>query len=206
LEQATGLPGIATGDAALPSKSAVNLPVSSPLGALGLAVGKLGSYNLNAQISALEDKNLVKLLSCPKLLVLDNQAATIGQGKEVPYKSTTDYYTSTQFKKVELSLEVTPHITSAKSISLEVHIKNDTISEYTIDNLPVIDTQHITTTLLLKDGETAVIGGVVQKERRKTARGVPYLSRVPLLGWLFKGKGDHDEEQELVIFLTPTVS
>jgi len=206
LDQATGLPGLLAGEAVLPSNSAVNVPVSSPLGALGVGVGKLGSYNLDLQISALEDRNLVKLLSCPKLLVLDNQAATIGQGKEVPYQSTTDYYTSTQFKKVELSLEVTPHITSVQSISLDIHIKNDTISEYTVDNLPVINTQHITTTLLLQDGETAVIGGVVQKERRKTNRGVPYLSRIPLLGWLFKGKVDHDEEEELVIFLTPNVS
>ena len=206
LEQATGLPAITNGDVTLPSNRAVNIPASSPAGAMGLAFGKLGSWNLDVQLSALEDLNQVKILSSPKLLVLDHEAATIGQGKEVPYQSTTDYYTSTEFKKVELSLEVTPHITSSKSISLNVNLKNDHISEYTVDNLPVINTQHITTTLLLENCETAVIGGILTKENRKEQTGVPYLSRIPILGWLFKGKMKDENHHELVIFLTPEIT
>jgi len=206
LENATGLPNVTKGDATLPSNQAVSIPTSNPLGAIGFAVGKVGRWNLDMQLSALEDNNRLKLLSSPKLLVLDNESATISQGKEVPYQSTTDYYTSTEFKVVELSLKVTPHITSTKSISMDVVLKNDTVSEFTVDNLPVINTQHITTTLLLGNGETAVIGGILQKENRNTKRGVPHLSRIPALGWLFKGKKKVDDELELVIFLTPEIT
>ena len=87
-----------------------------------------------------------------------------------------------------------------------MNLKNDHISEFTVDNLPVINTQHITTTLLLGNGETAVIGGIMTKEDRNTQRGVPLLSRIPALGWLFKSKAKDNRHHELVIFLTPDIS
>jgi len=207
LEQATGLPDITNGSVTLPSNRAVSVPTSkAPMGGIGFSVGRLGGWNLNMQLNALQENDDLKILSSPKLLVLDNESAIISQGKEVPYRSTTSYYTSTEFKKVELSLQVTPHITSAKSISLDVILKNDHLSEYTVDGQPIIDTQHITTTLLLENGETAVIGGILQKENRKVKDGVPFLSDIPGLGWLFKGKQNSKEKKELVIFLTPEIS
>jgi len=202
----TGLPPVSNGAVSFPSNNAVNLPVSNPAGAFGFSVGKIGGYNRNVVLSALEDKDDLHILSSPRLLVLDNEPAVISQGKDVPYRSTTSYYTSTEFKKVELSLQVTPHITSSKSISLDVLIKNDHLSDYSVDGQPIIDTQHITTTLLLGNGETAVIGGILQKEDRKGATGVPFLSKIPGLGWLFKGTSKSSEKRELVIFLTPEIS
>ncbi|MEW6443850.1 MAG: type IV pilus secretin PilQ [bacterium] len=207
LDEPTGLPDLTKGDLTLPSTQAVNVPTAaSPLGGLGFAVGKIGSYNLDVQLAALEDDRRIQILSSPKLLVLDNQSATISQGQEVPYKSTTTYYTSTEFKSVELSLEVKPHITSSKSISLEVTLKNDTLAEFTVDGQPVVNKQHVTTTLLLEDGETAAIGGILQTQNRETKSGVPFLSRIPVLGWAFKGRGSENQQRELMIFLTPGIT
>jgi type IV pilus assembly protein PilQ len=207
LQQATGLPDLNYGNVTVPSQNVVSIPTSKPpMGGFGFTVGKLGGYNLNMKLTALEENNDLKILSNPKLLVLDNESAVISEGKEVPYLSTTSYYTSTEFKKVELSLQVTPHITSAKSISLDVQLKNDHLSEYTVDGQPIIDTQHIHTTLLLENGETAVIGGIMQKENRKVNNGVPFLSKIPGLGWLFKGSQKSLDKRELVIFLTPEIS
>jgi type IV pilus assembly protein PilQ len=141
--------------------AAINLPVSAATSALTFGISKLNSFAFNLRLSALEQKNLVKTLSNPRVMVLDNHKAKIGQGKEIPYKSADVDNPDTEFKEAELSLEVMPHVTKNGEITLELEINNDSQGENTEQGEPIINTQNVNTTLLIKDGETAVIGGIV---------------------------------------------
>ena len=190
----------------VPSEYVVNLPtVSSPAGGLGLIFGKWGFYNLSVKLTALKSKNLAKVISSPKVLALNNEKASIGQGVEVPYKSISDSGTDTEFKDAKLKLEVTPHITSNGMISLEINLTKDSIGQIAVNGEPTINTQEINTKLLLKNGETAVIGGIVENTESKGETKVPFFGDLPLLGAFFKNKINKDTKGELLIFITPQI-
>ncbi len=190
----------------VPSEYVVNLPtVSSPAGGLGLIFGKWGFYNLSVKLTALKSRNLAKVISSPKVLALNNEKASIGQGVEVPYKSISDSGTDTEFKDAKLKLEVTPHITSNGMISLEINLTKDSIGQIAVNGEPTINTQEINTKLLLKNGETAVIGGIVENTESKGETKVPFFGDLPLLGAFFKNKINKDTKGELLIFITPQI-
>ena len=184
---------------------AVNLPTPAATSALTFGISKLNSFAFNIRLSALEQKNLVKTLSNPRVMVLDNHKAKIGQGKEIPYKSADVDNPDTEFKEAELSLEVVPHVTKNGEITLELEISNDSQGENTEQGEPIINTQNVTTTLLIKDGETAVIGGIVLDNTIKQNDGVPGVSHIPLFGKLFQHDVNNVERGELVVFITPTI-
>ncbi len=203
----TGQPGITPGDGSptVTNNYVVNLPASGATSGLGMIFGKVGIFNLNLRLSALKNKHLANILSTPKILALDNHQARIGQGMEIPYQTTSDEGTTTEFKKAELSLEVTPHITNNDNVSIDVQITKDSIGVMTTDG-PAINTQQIQTTLLLYNGETAVIGGIIEKNKTNDQGEVPGFSQIPLVGnALFKHKYNKNEQTELLIFITPTV-
>ncbi len=195
----------------------VNLPAAveglGSIPAIGLNVGKwLGdSASLDLRLSAGELLGLIKTLAAPKITTLDKQQAKIEQGESIPFQTTSLQGTQTTFVDANLALEVTPQITSrdpnerAKNILLKVKVTRNSVGERSNPAGPSIDKKEASTQVLVRDGETMVIGGIFLDEQRNTVGGVPYLSRIPVLGWLFKNKSENVSKQELLIFLTPTI-
>ena len=189
----------------LPSEYIVNVPtLQAPTGGVNLIFGRWGYYNLAIKLSALKSKNLAKEISSPKVIALDNEKAIIAQGQEIPYKTVSDQGTKTEFKEAKLKLEVTPHITSNNMISLEIKLSKDSMGEQTTDG-PAINTQEVNTKLLLQDGETAVIGGILSKSTVKGESSVPFFSDLPFLGNFFKNNINSNIRGELLIFITPRI-
>lgn len=187
------------------SDYAVNIPtISSPVGGLGLIFGKWGYYNLAVKLTALKSKNLAKEISSPKVLALDNEKASIGEGVEIPYKTVSEGGTETQFKDAKLKLEVTPHISSNSMIALDIGLNKDSPGQMT-DAGPTINSQEITTKLLVKDGETAVIGGILGNTASKGESKVPFFGDLPMLGAFFKNDINSESTGELLIFITPKI-
>ncbi len=202
----TGLPPVTDGGGipAIPSSYAVNLPATAITSGIGLIFGKIDKYNLNLKLSAMQGQGIANILSSPKVLALNQHAARIGQGQEIPYQTTSQDGTTTEFKKAELSLEVTPTITNNGMVSMEVVVSKDSKGENTPDG-PAINTQTITTSLLLKDGETAVVGGIIESNKTKLNQDVPVLGKIPMLGWLFRHNYKDSDQSELMIFITPRI-
>ena len=171
-----------------------------------LMVGYLrNNLNLNLELQALEQDNLVRVLSSPRILVLDGKEAEIKQGKEVAYVTQTDSSINTSFREASLSLKVTPRILKNRYIVLDVAVTNDSVSTASSGGQPTIDTQEISSTLFLEDNQTVVIGGILLENKDKIKQRVPLLGTIPVLGNLFKSKDDSKKRYELQVFITPTI-
>jgi len=186
----------------------VNLPAAvddSAGGALGFSLASItNSFQLDAQLSALEKRNHARILSSPRVATLSNQEARINQGQEVPYQTTSDEGTKTEFKEAVLALSVTPQITFDRSIIMSILVTNDTpIRDPTVGF--IIGTKEARTTVLVRDGDTAVIGGIYTNNDAESLGGVPYLMDIPVAGSLFKKKGETNKRTELIIFITPRI-
>lgn len=162
------------------------------------------TFILDAKLTALESKGTGKIVSSPKILTLDNKKATIKQGVEIPYQTVDDGDVNVEFKKVELKLEVTPHVTADDRIALQVLIDKNDVGSIT-DGVPGLNTKGVETELIMNDGETIVIGGIIKSNKTFNESGFPVLSKIPVLGWLFKNRTRTEEKQELLVFLTPRV-
>ncbi len=189
----------------VPSEYIVNIPpVQAPTSSVDLIFGKWGYFNLAIKLSALKTKNLAKEISSPKVIALDNEKAVIEQGPEIPYKTVSESGTKTEFRKAKLTLEVTPHISFNNMISLDISVSKDSIGDVTPDGL-AINTQKVNTKILLRDGETAVIGGILSKYELKGQSSVPFFSDIPIVGNLFKNDVTNNRRGELLIFITPRI-
>jgi type IV pilus assembly protein PilQ len=192
-----------------PTRYNVNLPVSSPAGSI--AFGILGSdYLLDLELSAAQTETRADIISSPSVTTANQKQAKILQGTEIPYQeSASSGATSIQFKDAVLSLEVTPQITPDNRIALDLDVKKDTVGSIVVAsggvNVPSIDTQEITTQVLVSDGQTVVLGGILQTEHRIDETKVPYLGDVPILGNLFKTTTKTNDKDELLIFVTPKI-
>ncbi len=187
---------------------ALNFPTSAPVnsGAFNF-YNILGSdfLNLQAQIRASETKGDVKVISSPRILTLDNKKAKIKQGLEFAYlERDTSGGSSVKFKNIDLLLEVTPHVTPDRRISMTVYLTKNDIDSIT-NGVPSLSTNEAQTELLVNDNDTIVIGGIVKTTDNKSNSGTPLLSEIPVLGRLFKSNTDIDNRNELLIFLTPSV-
>lgn len=160
---------------------------------------------LNAQLTAQQAEGNAKIISSPKVITLDNETATIKQGVEFPYLERDDSGgSSVKFKDVDLLLEVTPHTTPDGRISMELKITKNDVLEF-FGGVPRVNTKEVETVLLVDDGDTLVIGGIMTSSVRSGEDGTPWLSKIPVLGWLFKSKTKSNEKGELLIFITPTI-
>jgi type IV pilus assembly protein PilQ len=199
---------IPTGSAA-PTRYNVNLPVSSPAGSI--ALGILGSdYLLDLELSAAQTETRADIISTPSVITANQKQAKILQGTEIPYQeSASSGATSISFKDAVLSLEVTPQITPDNRIILDLDVKKDTVGQVVVAsggvNVPSIDTQEIITQVLVSDGQTVVLGGILQTTHRVDETKVPYLGDVPILGNLFKTTTKTNDKDELLIFVTPKI-
>lgn len=192
-------------------KFAVNLPASGSagtLGALGFLFGKLGQNPLllDLRLTAGEQEGMLKTISRPKITTLDNKEAKIEQGESIPFETTSAAGTATTFIDANLSLTVTPHITPDGSVLMKIKASRNSIGSFrTSSGEPSINKKEASTEVLVKDGETTVIGGIVVSDNSDTDRGIPVLKKIPILGWFFKSRSVSDSQTELLIFLTPTI-
>jgi type IV pilus assembly protein PilQ len=192
-------------------KFVVNFPasLSSYGGAIGITLGHIarGIALLDLQLTALESEDKAKILSTPKILTMDNQEATVKSGIDIPYLIPRELGAKpeVEFKEAVLKLTVTPHVISKDQISLNILATKDSDTGERVEGYPIIRRQQASTRLLVKNGETTVIGGLLEEKYSRGAKGVPGLSKIPILGWLFKGTGKVEEKRELLIFITPTI-
>lgn len=186
---------------------ALNHPTSSKSGSLDFSFFRVFGSSLtalNAQLDASEIKGETKIVSSPRILTLDNETATIKQGEEVAYLERDDAGgSSVKFKNADLLLEVTPHVTPDKRISMKIHLTKNSVKPNT--SPPTITTNEVNTELLVNNNDTIVIGGIVTTRGGKDSTGVPFLSGIPILGRLFRTDTDIDDRKELLIFITPSI-
>ncbi len=185
----------------------LNHPTSSNSSSLDFSFFRVfGSHlaALNAQLRASEIKGDSKIVSSPRILTLDNESATIKQGEEVAYLERDDTGGSAvKFKNADLLLDVTPHVTPDKRISMKIHLTKNSVKPNT--NPPTINTNEVDTELLVNNNDTIVIGGIVTTTGGGSSSGMPYLSEIPVLGRLFRTDTDRDDRKELLIFITPSI-
>ncbi|MGE5247357.1 MAG: type IV pilus secretin family protein, partial [Verrucomicrobiota bacterium] len=186
---------------------AVNLPAAIGQGAGGgIAFGILrDNLRLDLALSALESAGKLKIVSSPKVVTVDNKEATIEQGTQIPYSTVSASGTNVQFVDATLSLKVTPHITPDGRVSMKVVAKNDSPGDTAPNGQIAINKKMATTDVLIGDGETTVIGGILQIQRSENTNGVPWLSKIPLFGYLFKKESNTATNRELLIFITPKI-
>jgi type IV pilus assembly protein PilQ len=200
---------VPTGATGAPQRYNVNLPVSNPAGSF--ALGILGSnFLVDLELSAAQAETRASVISSPRVITANQKEATIEQGTEIPYQqSASSGATTISFKKAVLSLKVTPQITPDNRIILDLDVRNDSIGKVVVTsggvNVPSIDTKEISTQVLVNDGQTVVLGGVLDTESRDSSTKVPFLGDVPILGNLFKTTTKTDNKDELLIFVTPKI-
>jgi type IV pilus assembly protein PilQ len=187
----------------------INLPVPNPAGRLATMI--LGSdYIVDLELSAAQAEGRGEIVSSPRVITANQKEASIEQGVEIPYQeSSSSGATTIQFKKAVLALKVTPQITPDNRIILDLNVKKDSVGRVVVAsggvNVPSIDTREISTQVLVNDGQTVVLGGIFETERRETQTKVPYIGDIPVLGNLFKTTSRTNDKDELLIFVTPKI-
>ncbi len=185
----------------------VNLPAAGALGTIGVGyISAANNFALNLQLSAMESSGKGKVISNPRITTLDNQEAKIQQGKKISYPTTSSSEgTKTEFIDANLELTVIPHITPDGTIVMKIEVKkNEPDFSRGLDK-PDITTNEAKTQVLIKNGDTLVIGGLFKTSTSKKQNAVPGFSKIPILGWLFKENKDVEDVSELLIFITPRV-
>jgi type IV pilus assembly protein PilQ len=187
----------------------VNLPASNINGSIGLSL-LAGKHLLDLELSAAQNEGKSETISSPRVITANQKQATIMQGVEIPYQeSASSGATTTQFKNAVLSLKVTPLITPDNRVVLDIDVQDDTVgaqvTSATGGSVPSIDTREIITQVLVNDGQTVVLGGILDTTKTKSANKVPFLADIPVLGNLFKSTTNINNKTELLIFITPKI-
>jgi type IV pilus assembly protein PilQ len=210
-DQTNGQPfpvSIPTGSSAA-NRYNVNLPVGTPDGSI--AVGILSASSLvDLELSAAEAETEAKDISSPRVITANQKQATIMQGVEIPYQqSASSGATSISFKNAVLQLQVTPQITPDNRIILDLDVRDDEVGQVVVEsggvNVPAIDTREVTTQVLVNDGQTVVLGGILTTQSSNVVNQVPFLGSIPILGNFFKNTNRTNNKDELLIFVTPKI-
>ena len=188
-----------------PDGLAVDLGVSRS-GASSFGVGITGEgYLVDLEISALAAEGFAEVVARPQIVTADKSPAVIESGVEIPYQeATSSGATSTAFKDAVLSLHVTPRITADDHIVMLLDVKQDTVGQI-YNGIPSVNTNQVRTEVLVNDGQTVVLGGIFQTVRNRSTDKTPLLGDVPQLGRLFRRKSEREDEQELLVFITPSI-
>ena len=161
---------------------------------------------LDVKLAALEMAGHAHLISSPCLFTANQQPASIEAGEEIPYQELSEGGgTAVVFKKAVLALRVTPQVLPEDRVALQMQINQDRPSDKLVQGVPTISTKQMTTNVLVKNGETVVLGGIYEMNEENGSRGLPFLSRIPLLGLLFQESQSRRSKRELLIFVTPKV-
>jgi type IV pilus assembly protein PilQ len=195
------------GTASENTSSVIRLPVSAASSAIGLALGSInGAFNLDVALTALENSGKGRVLSTPRLTTQNNQTAEVAQGVQIPIQTVANNTVAVSFKDATLKLQVTPQITTANTVIMNVVLENATPDfSRQVNGIPPIDTQRALTTVQVNDGATTVIGGIFVSQEQSTNDRTPVLHRVPILKWLFQRNTLTDSSRELLIFITPRI-
>ncbi len=187
----------------------VNVPIQNPAGRIALAVLD-SDYIVDLELTALQAEGRGEIVSTPRVITANQKEARIEQGVEIPYQeSASSGATTTQFKKAVLSLTVTPQITPDNNIIMDLLVSKDNVGELTPSAtgglVPSIDTRAVETQVLVRDGQTVVLGGIYETERREIVNKVPFLGDIPGVGFLFRSTNSTSNKAELLIFVTPRI-
>jgi type IV pilus assembly protein PilQ len=190
-----------------PSGYAINLPAASTNISPKVHLGNIANtFSLDLALSALTSKGKARIISSPKATTQNNMPAEITQGEKIPIQTIQNNTITTQYINAALELKVTPQITARGSVIMLIDIKNDIANfDKPVGGIPSIITESAKTTVQVIDGGTIVIGGLYKITQSKTSEGVPFLSKIPLLGSLFKNSRQSGEQRELLIFITPRI-
>jgi type IV pilus assembly protein PilQ len=201
LQQAT--PGVF-----FPSNFAVNLPAQNITSGVGLNLGSIGNFGfLNARLTAAEASGQAKIISSPRVTTLNNKRARISQGTDITVPLVTLNQLTVQTVQAALELDVTPHMTADGSILMQVKLTNNVpdFSQQVGQGVPPVTTKEAETEMLVKDGDTAVIGGIYTRNTAENFAQTPFLGSIPILGWLFKNVSESDTRTEMLVFITPRI-
>ena len=187
----------------------VNVPIANPAGRFSIAILE-SEYLVDLELTALQTEGRAEIISTPRVITANQKEARIEQGVEIPFQeSASSGATTTQFKKAVLSLTVTPQITPDDHVIMDLRVSKDNVGESvqsaTGGLVPSIDTRSIETQVLVNDGQTVVLGGIYETERRETVSKVPFLGDIPGLGVLFRSTQNVTNKAELLIFVTPKI-
>ena len=207
-----GVQGSSTGDGPINSGTAAigaatdsitDFTAAGKTSGIGI-LKKTGSAVLKAEITALESQGMGKTISNPKVFTLDNQVATITQGEEIPYASSSSEGSDTSFKEAALKMTVTPSIIGDGNVLLDIKVNNDTPNRSNAGD-PAINKMEISTKLLVADGDIVVIGGIKKNSVSNSKQQLPGLGDTKVIGNLFKGKAKADSLDELLVFIAPRI-
>ena len=187
----------------------VNLgTTSTATSGIGLIAGNvLSGLDLDIRLTAMESAGRGRVLSAPKVTTMDHHEAHISSGRRIPYETTSQEGTATQFIDAELSLTVTPHVTTDNNVLLQIKATKNAADFANTDGNgnPTITTNEATSEVIVANGATTVLGGIFENTKTETEKKVPFLSAIPILGWLFQNMDDEDTVSEILIFITPTI-
>ncbi|MFB0508345.1 MAG: type IV pilus secretin PilQ [Thermodesulfobacteriota bacterium] len=187
----------------------INLPVDAPRGAIsfGWLSDMAGLRNLDITLQALEDSGHGKVISSPRIATLDNTEAYVERGDRIPYLKITEEGTvTTEFIEANLKLTVTPHVTNDGNIKLKIKASNDEPDfDRVVQGVPTIKKKEAVTEVLVRDNDIIVIAGVYDIDEGTSNRGIPFFSRIPVFGWLFKFERKTFVKEDLLIFISPKV-
>jgi type IV pilus assembly protein PilQ len=193
----------------LANRYMVNTPAANTNGSIGISL-LAGSTLVDLELSAAQNEGKSETISSPRLITANQKQATIMQGVEIPYQeSASSGATTTQFKDAVLKLKVTPLITPDNRVILDLDVSDDSVGQQvtsaTGGSVPSIDTREIITQVLVNDGQTVVLGGILDTTKSRAANKVPFLADIPVLGYLFRSTTDINNKTELLIFITPKI-
>jgi type IV pilus assembly protein PilQ len=193
----------------LDNRYQVNTPAANTNGSIGVSLLG-GSYLVDLELSAAQNEGKSETISSPRVITANQKQATIMQGVEIPYQeSASSGATTTQFKDAVLKLKVTPLITPDNRVILDLDVSDDSVGQQvtsaTGGSVPSIDTRQIITQVLVNDGQTVVLGGILDTTKSKSANKVPFFGDIPFLGALFRSTTDINNKTELLIFITPKI-
>jgi type IV pilus assembly protein PilQ len=189
------------------SGTGVNLGVPGATSAIGLSMGAInGAFQVDVELTALERKGELRIISTPRVTTQNNKEAVITQGFEIPIQVVANNTVTVNFKDAALKLTVVPQITGANTVILQIALENG-FPDFSraVNGNPSINTQRASTQVQVVDGVTTVIGGIMQSRESNAVDRTPGISHIPLLGWLFKRESTAAESQELLVFITPRI-
>jgi type IV pilus assembly protein PilQ len=185
------------------------LPVAAPT-AFNWSIGKVNSYLVSLQLTAMQQENRGEIISNPRVVTANQKKAIIERGTQIPYlQATASGAANVAFKTAAMTLSVTPQITPEDKVIMDLDVHFDaigaSITTATGANIPTINTKSVKTTVLVDNGETAVLGGVLDRVISRSKGSVPFIGQIPYLGWLFRNNNEIDNKEELLIFVTPKI-
>jgi type IV pilus assembly protein PilQ len=189
----------------------VNMPAPAGMGtgsAIGLTLGSVaGAFNLNLRLSAYESTGSIRIVSSPRITTMDNIEAHIEQGVSIPVSVVSAMGAQTQFVDAKLALAVKPHVTNEGTISLTINVTRNEPDFVNTGSRgdPSIQKKEAKTTMLVRDGDTAVIGGIYTRNTGLSNQRIPFFSDIPVLGWFFRNRKENDNRSEFLVFITPRI-